>query len=430
MTESENFDVLVIGAGMAGLAAARHLQDAGLRVAILEARDAIGGRIRTNHDLGIPLDLGASWIHRSKGNPIHDLAKQYKVKTVATDYDSFVGYDAEGQRIADDEMEDIYEIYETLMEKLDTDRDALDDDTSLKAGINGLLSKQKLSDKQRKFIESIVISEIEHDYAANASDMSLWYWDQDKEFGGDDLIFPNGYSELTTHLAEGLDIRLKQSVTNIDYANNSVTITTTAGTNYSSSYAVVTVPLGVLKQGNISFAPPLPKKKQKAIQKLGMGNFHKTYLRFPHVFWDEDSHFIAYMGEVSGQWVSWMNLYPFTDEPILLAFNTGEFAHRLDIMPDEQVIAQATAVLKTMYGADIPDPTSWLLTDWGQDPFAYGSYSYLPIGTKGKDYDRLAKPVDDCLFFAGEATSRAYPATVHGAYLSGIREAKRILKLR
>jgi monoamine oxidase len=85
--------------------------------------------------------------------------------------------------------------------------------------------------------------------------------------------------------------------------------------------------------------------------------------------------------------------------------------------------------LRLIYGEEIPDPEAWLITRWGHDPFAYGSYSYAPVGASIEDYEAMAEPVENRLFFAGEATYPEHSATVHGAFLSGMREAKRIAEL-
>jgi monoamine oxidase len=93
---------------------------------------------------------------------------------------------------------------------------------------------------------------------------------------------------------------------------------------------------------------------------------------------------------------------------------------------DEQIVAGAMAVLRRIYGNNIPTPEGWAITRWMSDPFSFGSYSHIPPGASGADYTELSRPVAQRLFFAGEATHRSYPGTVHGAYLSGLRAAKEI----
>lgn len=421
--------ILIIGAGMAGLSAARSLNDSGIRVTVIEARNRLGGRIWTNNSLGAAVDMGASWIHGIKKNPIHKLTKDHGIKIHPTDFDSFKIYDADGEVIPDKHLDRAETFFEELMETLDVEREELDDDTSLAAGIEGLLVDEDLSLDQRRLIDFVITGEIEHDYAANISDMSLWYWDQDEEFKGKHVIFPQGYHQIIEKLADGLDIRLNTVVQDIAYDDDGVIVTTPNDKKIRGSHCLVTVPLGVLKSKSITFSPPLSNKKQRAIQNLDMAVFHKTYLHFPRVFWDKDYEFIGYLSEKKDEWITWMNYHFYVDEPILMAINTGKYARELEQLTDEQVIGRAMAVLKTIYSDNIPQPDKHLITSWGSDPYSIGAYSYIPIGSSDKDYKAMAQPVADRIFFAGEATTREHPSTVHGAFLSGQREAKRIRKL-
>jgi len=112
-----------------------------------------------------------------------------------------------------------------------------------------------------------------------------------------------------------------------------------------------------------------------------------------------------------------------------MGLNSGNYARYLEGLSDQAVVAVAMQVLRGIYGKSTPAPDGAVVTRWGSDPFCLGAYSSIPPGATGKAYDTLAEPVGDRVFFAGEATSRKYPATVHGAFLSGEREAKRIADL-
>ena len=254
-------------------------------------------------------------------------------------------------------------------------------DNSLEFGIETLLAEEDLSAEERKLADYIITTFLEHDLAIDTSEVSLFYWDQDGEFGGEDELFPGGYDQIINRLAEGLDIRYNEIVERVDYDENSAVVHSENNT-YLGAYAIVTLPLGVLKQNRVAFSPALPSSKQQAIQRLNMGVLNKVYLRFPQAFWDTEPHFLGYIPQRKGEWVSWMNLHRYIQEPILLAFNSGRFGTQLESLRDEQIVEQAMTALRSIYGNSIPQPTNWLITRWTQDPFAFGSYSHIPSGGK------------------------------------------------
>jgi monoamine oxidase len=120
------------------------------------------------------------------------------------------------------------------------------------------------------------------------------------------------------------------------------------------------------------------------------------------------------------------NLHNFTKQPILVGYSGGERARQLENFSDIEIIEKTKQYFKKIFGTKIPDPESYTNTRWSQDPFSYGSYSYIPPGASINDYQTIAEPIANKIFFAGEATSAQHSATTHGAYLSGIREADRI----
>ena len=254
----------------------------------------------------------------------------------------------------------------------------------------------------------------------------MWEWDQDQVFGGNDVVFPNGYVQIANGLAKGLNIRLGVKVTGISYGADGVSVETSSGA-FVADKAIVTFPLGVLKQAAVKFDPPLPEWKQAAIDRLDMGVLNKVYLKFPKVFWDKEVESIAYLGEKVGEWCDWLSFVPYVGEPVLMAFHGGAKGFAIEDLSDDEIIAGAMKTLRVMYGEGIPEPDGFLITRWGKDPLAFGAYSHIPPFASGDDHEALFEPVDDVLFFAGEATSREYPATVHGAYLSGLNAADEIM---
>jgi monoamine oxidase len=411
--------VIIVGAGIAGLAAARTLADKGISTVVLEASNRIGGRVFTDTSLGIPLDLGASWIHGITNNPIARIARANNIATKATDYDNITRYGPDGKPLEIDEN-----LLESLLARASSWGERQNTDRSLRDGLNQALSNVRLSTEGMRNLEYLINSSIEHEYAADAEQLSLWYWDSGGEQRGDDVIFPQGYAQITQKLAEGLDIRLSQTVSQISQANNRVSVQTQGG-SLEADYAIVTVPLGALKRSSIRFTPQLPQAKQQAIQKLGMGLLNKLYLKFPEPFW-EDNDLLGYIGETRGQWAEWLNLHKPTSQPVLLGFNAGSYARQLEARSHAQTVQDALAVLHHIYG-NIPQPTAFKLTRWGQNPYSWGSYSFMAVGSRPQDRTALAAPFGR-LHFAGEATSKDHAATVHGAYNSGVVAARQVLE--
>lgn len=415
-------DVLVLGAGIAGLAVARTLTDKGLSVIILEARNRVGGRMWTDSSLGLPLDLGASWIHGVEGNPITKLAKQFGAKTAPTDDENGIMFAADGSELPEDEFARMEALFEEVYEKV-VERSVMSDgDMPLQNIFDRVISSGDFSETDLRRLNYYIHLVTALEYGADAKDLSAWWWDQDEEFDGEEVIFPGGYNQITDGLARGLDIRLGTVVNTVRYGADGVEVETSAG-SFVADKAVVTFPLGVLKQASVKFEPPLPGPKQEAIERLGMGVLNKVYLKFPEVFWGEEVETISYVGEELGEWNDWLSYVPFTGEPVLMAFHGGDKGFEIEGLSDDEVRAGAMKTLRVMFGDDIPEPEGILVTRWGKDPFAFGAYSHIPPFASGDDYDALFAPVDDVLFFAGEATSREYPSTVHGAYLSGIAAA-------
>jgi monoamine oxidase len=424
--------VLVVGAGMAGLAAARELKDRGVDAIVLEARSRVGGRVWTDRSRpDAPLDLGASWIQGTRGNPLTELARKQGVKT-ARPGDEVALYDASGKRLSKQQKKQIDARFKKLMAEVEAEQERGGGrDGPLGEALARAIARQHPGEEERRGLEFAINTEIEHEFASDVADLSRLHHDEGADLKGGDVIFPRGYDQLATGLAAGLDVRLGHVVKRVEVGQAGVTVATDQGV-FEAERAVITLPVGVLKLGSVEFSPPLPGPKQAAIGRLGVGVLNKVYLRFPSAFWARDTKQADIIGIVSknkGEWSESYDFSPHTGSPDLLMFNAGAFGLAIEKWTDERIVTEAMAVLRRLFGASAPAPTAHIITRWGADPFAGGSYSHLAPGSTPADRDALAAPVGDRLFFAGEASSRAYPALVTGAYLSGLREGKRVARL-
>jgi monoamine oxidase len=418
----KTWDVIVIGAGVAGLAAAQALRSKGATVLVLEARNRLGGRVWTDTRLGFPLEMGAQWLHGARTNPLMPLVRQNNFATTSTDLDKHTIFDQNGEISAALDRE-IERQFENLLERLDNHPSREDPNQSLRSAINAVKSGMRLSSAQDKRLEYSINTTIEHEYAQAAAELSAQFYDDADADEGAELMLPKGYAQIPTLLARGLEVRLEAVVSRIEQNNSSVMVSSNAGT-FQAAQAIVAVPLGVLKRGSIEFLPALPVAKTRAIAALGFGVLDKAILHFPRNFWrDAQADVLGFIGE-RGVWAEGFALENTTGEPVLAMFNAGATARDLTNQADSVVIESALEVLRQMFGR-IPEPKSALRTRWGQDPFAFGSYTSLRQGSGPADIAALAARFGR-LSFAGEATSRQHLATVHGAWQSGLRAAAEV----
>jgi monoamine oxidase len=420
--------VVVIGAGLAGLAAARELRRQGHEVVVVEARERIGGRIWTSTKWpDMPLDLGASWIHGVSSNPLSGLADEVQAKRLTTSYDRAITYNTSGQTLsaAEDARLDALrkQVFKALKQAQDSDADA-----SIRQVIAPLLQQFDASSEAHRFINFILSAEIEQEYSGSASQLSAQWYDSAKSFKGGDVLFAQGFRVITEFLAKDLQIELGQVVQEIQRQQASVRVLTQK-TEFVADHVLVTLPLGVLQAQAVRFLPELPRDKRDAIARLGMGVLNKCYLRFQDAFWPADVDWLEHVSARHGEWTEWVSFKRAANMPILWGFNAADRGREVEAWSDAQMVASAMQTLRSIFGPGIPDPIDYQVTRWASDPFSLGSYSYNPVGAAPNIRKLLAAPLGTRLSFAGEATEHDYFGTAHGAYLSGLRAAREILSI-
>ncbi|WP_082951456.1 NAD(P)/FAD-dependent oxidoreductase [Mycobacterium sp. 852002-51057_SCH5723018] len=401
--------VLIVGAGMAGLSAARSLADAGWPVRVIEARDRIGGRVYTNHDWGVPLEMGASWIHGTADNPVTELARRARAQLAATDYYGWA------KLAVDPPLQPLHYDPNTWRKFVEAARGQVDGG-SLGAAVNSAAQTEELSGSDRAQLAFYLTTEIENEYAADADQLSATTFDKGDYAGGEQCVVTSGYDALPRLLADGLQVTLGTPVTAIARRDSSVVVQA-PNRSFEGAAAIVTVPLGVLKSGAIAFDPPLPDGHTRAVTALGFGALSKSFFRFTRRTWNVENAFYQFLGTAPGVWSQWFTL-PSAAGPIVLAFNAGDRGRSAESSSPGDLMATALPVARRLFGDDI-SPVEVRTSNWTIDPYARGAYSFHAPGSGLEDRRRLAEPIGDRLYLAGEAVGVNNPATVTGAVVSG-----------
>ncbi len=422
--QTRRSDVLVIGAGMAGLITATELDRAGLRVRLLEGQARVGGRmLSVSGPAHHGIELGAQVIHGSRA-PTHGLLAELGIEARPVVQLDWVVPDADGVlRLVDDDAAEVG--YETFVAAGQAHRGP-----DISAG--QLMAQLDLTAEQRELLLSAPLS-----YAAEPSEISLFSMlDYDPTWAvwlDTDYQVVGGYRQVAERLAAQLGgaLHLNTRVEQISWRRGRVRVTarTPAGReSFAAAAVVVTLPLGVLQAGHVSFAPALPGWKLTALEHLGMGRVVVQQMTFERDFWSER---LAGAGgwSLRGGRISFSAPHgPGVEPPALTAWITGDATEALASLPPDGVQSQILAwIEEALPGSDVARRKRWVAhKNWQRDPFTLGAYSFTRPG--GHDArERLATPLQGALFFAGEATiGPPYYQTVHGAYLTGLRAAREV----
>lgn len=416
--------VVVVGAGAAGLACAAALVAAGHTVIVLEARDRIGGRTWTADVDGAAMDMGGAWIHGHQNNPTTVLADHFGLTHAEHVYGEYVTMDVGGTEpltAADSRAAN------TRADAFWSATGGMGEDRSLLEAMISFFGPFAGLDRADRLAWSTVVWQIE-DGGGPVARASVKGWNQwGGGYSGKEHIIEGGYVKLVDALATGLDIRLSEPVSRIEHGDASVTVHAASGP-IVASHVVVTVPLGVLKAGSIVFEPSLPADKLASMDVLEMGNLEKVVLRYDEVWWEGIE---GGGGALVGTEMRGMDeIYDWSEHagvPTLAVLYYGGYARQAEeVLTDEELVQAALDGVAVLLGREVPTPTSTAITRWWSDPYAVGSYSFMAVGATPSDFDVLSEPVGERLLFAGEATHSTEFQNVHGAILTGLREAERL----
>ncbi|KAG9479200.1 hypothetical protein GDO78_012724 [Eleutherodactylus coqui] len=372
--EYHNKSVIVVGAGSAGLAAARQLHNFGLQVMILEARDRIGGRVWDDKSFkGVTVGKGAQIVNGCINNPIAIMCEQtgIKMRKLREKCDLI----QEGGRLTDPNID----------KRMDFHFNAILD----------VVAEWRKDKSQHQ--DAPLGDKIQEIYKTFVQESGIQFADVEEK------VLQFHLSNLEYACGSNL-----HNVKSINYSGQEICVTAN-GKIYSAQKVLVTVPLALLQKNIIHFTPPLPEKKVKAINCLGAGIIEKIGLQFPYRFWNNKINGADFFGHIPpdsskrGLFAVFYDMDPQGKHAVLMSVITGDAVTFIEDMDDKQVVKQCMVVLKEMFKEqDVPNPMKYFVTHWSKDPWAQMAYSFVKTGGSGEAYDILAEDIQGKIFFAGE----------------------------
>ena len=406
---SSEVDVAVIGAGAAGIGAARRLRDAGtVSVVVLEARDRVGGRVHTVAPAGFPLDRGAEWLHSADRNPLSPMAQRLGFSVHRRPPEWTTRLRRSGETI---EAEAEWIALREAQSRARRQAAAEPADRSLASLLSPGGRWNPLLDATSTWGNGAELDRV------SVKDNVRY------EDSGTNWRLGEGYGSLFKALAEGLPVAREAAVSRVDHRGRKIRLDTARGT-VTAARVIVTVPTSIIAQEVIRFDPPLPDKLAAAAG-LPLGVDDKLFISLEGAV-PGCEHDIYLVGSTTSRETMSYQLRPL-DRPAIYCFVGGRFAAALEREGEAAMFDFAGGELTRLLGSDVRKRMAPLAsTAWLQDPWSRGSYSFALPG-HADDRAVLAAPVDDRLFFAGEACSPNFFSTAHGAWSSGIAAAEAAL---
>jgi len=407
-----DIDVVVIGAGAAGLSAAKTLCAKGYSVELLEAKDRIGGRAWTDtKTFGVPVDWGCHWLHSASINPLREMADNWNIeyKTIPAEWRIHQGDRWE----SDDELNNSYLYWDKCDEALTHAHEK---------GLDIPVVDVIPPHKKWKPIYLHILQAITTTAPEKLSVMDSGNYTETNE----DWPVKNGYGAIIARYAEGIDVRLNTKATNISYRNSSAIVGTNSG-NIRTRAVIVTVSTNLLTSNALTFDPVLPDWKLFAASQVPLGHGGKVIFKLDPASSLPDHEYHTH--EPSMPKAIGFQIKPFCTNVIICHLG-GPWCAEFKETNSPQAIEWAKQQLMAMYGsAIVKEITMAKSVMWHSDPLIQGTYSNALPGQSNLRVV-LGQPIDDWLFFAGEATSTNAFATAHGAYLSGIEAANQVMSVQ
>ncbi|KAF3932088.1 hypothetical protein ABW20_dc0106046 [Dactylellina cionopaga] len=458
--------IIVIGAGTSGLRAAEVLIQAGCEVQVLEARDRIGGRIATSSKLGLPLDLGANWIHGNQGNPIIEIAEKAGSSYSADELDDTAVFAPDGtllsKRLGEELVTKMWDYFEDGIGYSKQNFDAIKPNISFVEYYKERIRKEQDVGEKEKGYQMQIVELLGGIVAMNIEKQDFKNLHMEEPIPGENLFLSSTYGPVMGLMAKTVlqsgSLQLNMPVAQVETVNAPSgplhTVYTKDGSAYNAEGVLVTIPLGALKQDRVKFDPPIPEKMRQSIKHLGYGSLEKTYITFPQAFWMDRASYFVFIApgyaqstnkeQTSLAAISLAHLPQPHNQPTLLFYTHSDISKQItDILQTEPPETARKRILEFFqpYFSKLPNyspedpscvPVDFISTNWLNDEYAgNGSYTNFPVGLVDgvEDIRTIREGVPgQRLWFCGEHTAPLLGlASVSGAYWSGEITARRCL---